>query len=342
MLTCLLILIMLTACKVVCQSGRLYKFDSSATLPLRGLLALFIVLHHLSQKFVFNPFDGVHLNNYFHFASMGASVVGVFFFISGYGLARSLEKKGKNYINGFLSKRLEKILPEFLTLTILFMIVSIAVGYKSLPDFYMGFANGAPPLPCSWFIYAIIYVYVCFYASALFLKCNPKSTGILLTIFIAMYLLLIVKVLHWPGWWSISILNVVMGYFIALYEPKITNAISSRKGLIAILITVMLIPCVFYLAGIKGIGLLPSYCITILTYVVFRLYQLPRIWPLIRLGELSLYVYLVHYIFILMLPPDTNGFIAFAIVLPASCITAEAIRQIRNFIKEKENVPQHR
>lgn len=81
----------------------LYCFDVRRTNSLRGVLAILIILHHLSSKI-----DILFLK-WFH--DFGAPIVSMFFFVSGYGLIKSYLKKGTAYIDGFLAKRLGKILP---------------------------------------------------------------------------------------------------------------------------------------------------------------------------------------------------------------------------------------
>lgn len=77
------------------------------TLPLRGVLAMGIVIHHISLRVVDAIPGGMWIFPQFQF--WGAPIVAVFFFLSGYGLMVSLITKGENYLDGFLKKRLLKI-----------------------------------------------------------------------------------------------------------------------------------------------------------------------------------------------------------------------------------------
>ena len=52
----------------------------------------------------------------------GITVVGLFFFFSGYGLVKQYVLKGKSYCNGFILKRAKKLLPCFFFITILCVI----------------------------------------------------------------------------------------------------------------------------------------------------------------------------------------------------------------------------
>jgi membrane-bound acyltransferase YfiQ involved in biofilm formation len=65
------------------DKSQFHCFDVNATLPLRGLLAILIVCHHIGQHFS-NIQTGI-----------GTILVSMFFFISGYGLMVSYCKKTK-------------------------------------------------------------------------------------------------------------------------------------------------------------------------------------------------------------------------------------------------------
>ena len=51
----------------------------------------------------------------------------VFFFLSGYGLTRSLKCKGEAYLHGFLHKRLSKILIPLVLCSIVYSLVDITI-----------------------------------------------------------------------------------------------------------------------------------------------------------------------------------------------------------------------
>lgn len=72
------------------------------TLPIRGLLAICIVLHHGSGYFTRISFISP-------LQHIGYLVVALFFFLSGYGLSYGLKNK-KGYMDGFLKKRLISVL----------------------------------------------------------------------------------------------------------------------------------------------------------------------------------------------------------------------------------------
>lgn len=120
-LSFLLIWLLFAICKDKKQLG---AFSVEATLELRGVLALGIVMHHISLRVV-QAAPTIWGISQFEF--WGAPIVAVFFFLSGYGLMKSLQVKGTAYLNGFLRKRLTKVaLPLFLC-SLVYSVVNICI-----------------------------------------------------------------------------------------------------------------------------------------------------------------------------------------------------------------------
>ena len=317
------------------RKGALYNFDSKATLPLRGLLAIGIILHHLSLTYQFHEcINAFRISPIFYFREMGGPIVAIFFLITGYGLSKSLQIKGTSYLSGFLKKRLGKIMPEFLILTALVLLFSVLTGAVSLSEAAHKMATGYPPLLNSWFMYAIVYVYLAFYLSALISTSDCLRTGIVLSLFIALYCGVVIA-LKWGGWWYISIPAVSVGYFTALYENRITKILSVRYmpvciGACAVIYALML-------GHIPGSRIMAALLFAVLTYVCMRLYSI-RTYPiLVLLGELSLYIYLVHgEILTATKYIGTNKYLAGAIVILASVVVSMFIKRIRGFIESRE------
>ena len=74
-------------------------FTKNQSISIKGLFAIVVLLHHTYQQMnickVLSPVD-------YFIRSLGCLAVGVFFFISGYGLYRSMiaNKTGLSYLNG--------------------------------------------------------------------------------------------------------------------------------------------------------------------------------------------------------------------------------------------------
>lgn len=285
------LLFCLLLCSIISQRKDyqgLFSFDKIITLPLRGVLALLIIAHHIGQKT-----DFYILSNFT--SELGPEVVSVFFFITGYGLSFSYISKGNIYFNGFLHNRLGKLLPKFIILTLCMMLLYY---YHNGSDFPQQINNlvlkGITPLPHSWFIYAIIYVYVSFYICGQFVK-NTINLGVLFTLFILMYIIIVAKILHYPSFWFITIICVNIGFFTATFEKSITKIIEKNKILSYSSVIFLLIGSYILVKSFGGI------LIPVLTSIqAFSVYLIIRTikffqWNWLRqLGILSLEIYLVH------------------------------------------------
>lgn len=326
------------ACLIAAAAFRgkdgLYDFDSKATVPLRGLLAIGIVLHHLALRFEFDECIGTfHISPMFYFRDMGGPIVATFFFITGYGLSKSLQAKGTSYLSGFLKKRLGKILPEFLILTALVLLLSDLAGIVSLSEAVHKMTAGYPPLLFSWFMYAIVYVYIAFYLSALISKADGMRTGIVLTLLIALYCSVVIA-LKWGGWWFLSIPAVPLGYFAALYEKRISKILSVHY--IPVCLGACVIIYVLMLGRIPGGRIMAGLLFAVLTYVCMRLYRIKSFPVLLLLGELSLYIYLVHgEILAATQNLVTDKYIAIVAVFLASVAVSMLIRGIRRSVENR-------
>lgn len=337
-----IILFCLVAYKTVKPAQHLNDFNSRNTLPLRGLLALFIIFHHVSLNF--DMTFGIHFFEKYRqispnlFWNMGVPVVGVFFFLTGYGLAKSLINKGNGYLDGFLKKRFKSTLPEFLVLTALVSVYLIIAGLPA-GELASKMGHGYTPLPFSWFIYAITYVYIAFFISGLLCRGKIKSTGWVMCGFLACYIVVTAKILHWGNYWYISILSVPLGYFVSVYEKYADRILQNRLYLILLLVFSAILGGI---GAMFDVGAIPAYALVILTYCALRLYTPSHyLWKRLGwLGDISLNIYLIHGLVILSLHhfyPKGNGAILLVLITILSIGSAYGLKKIRDtFIHKPE------
>ena len=90
-----------------------------ATKCLRGLAAIGVILHHISQESAFQKVRELSI-----FVNAGFYFVAIFFFCSGFGLIKSLKSK-PNYFDGFLKNRVLKtiVVPFYVCVLILVLTV---------------------------------------------------------------------------------------------------------------------------------------------------------------------------------------------------------------------------
>lgn len=94
------------------------NYSINALLPVRGLMAMDIVLVHAIQ-FRGQPVGAILSD----FKWTATPFVAIFFFMSGYGLIYSLNTKGQKYLNDFLQRKLLRIVLPFALWSILYTLV---------------------------------------------------------------------------------------------------------------------------------------------------------------------------------------------------------------------------
>lgn len=207
----------------ITRKTQLKQFDIKNTLPLRGLLAILIVAHHHAMEYI--HMGSLIDNILYQLNSIGAPIVAIFFFLTGYGLASSLKKKGPEYLNGFLPKRLKSFIPEFLFFTTIATVaIWINTGLNPIEQLWKLTTYGNPPLKNSWFLYVIVYIYCSFYLAAKISRCNIVYTGICFSLLICVSIV-ILSINGFGEWWYSATISTIFGYIVKYYEntPPKTN-----------------------------------------------------------------------------------------------------------------------
>jgi len=129
-------------------------FANSKMPPVRALLILCIVLGHFSYYGVpaLEPLR-----------QLAPPAVALFLFISGFGLTRSYQRKGKDYLQKFFSRRILRIiLPAVLVVFLhLLLVGGSGVGFFTRAGAI--FTQGQTLLPHYWFVWAILFDYLLFW-----------------------------------------------------------------------------------------------------------------------------------------------------------------------------------
>jgi peptidoglycan/LPS O-acetylase OafA/YrhL len=304
------------------QTG-FHDFDLNTTLPIRGLLAFLIVLFHIGQRFYDTPI-GI-------FSSSGRTTVSVFFFISGYGLMTSYRKKGKAYLSNFFKRRLCKLLPLFVVLTLACAIYSCIVMHHSVSEIANNFSRGVVPLPNSWFMYVILYQYVAFY-----LACKigrSRVQWVVITAILTLVSMAGMYMAHWNDWWWMSQPSFVFGMTVAAYWDEFRMLLS--KYTFAMISSTLIV---------MSIGIINGR-LTLIPESVTR-FLFPNLMPLLVVfmvsaygsainritnfcGKISLEIYLIHGLVIMTvdhfgLPWYTYTLCVFIITVPISAIAHRA------------------
>lgn len=194
-----------------------------STLGLKGFLALGIIFHHLSQWVT----TGSEFSN---FAYMGTYIVSIFFFLSGYGLYYQNEHK-PNYMNGFLYKRLSRILVPVLFISLIYLVYRVANGQTINMEYFINlFLKGSTIIINGWFVNIIILMYLFFYVSFKLFKKSEVAIFINLLLILC-YIFAAIK-LNYGFWWYNSSLPFVILFTILLFISHRYDFIISKLNIV--------------------------------------------------------------------------------------------------------------
>ena len=270
------------------------QFDKAKIEPLRGVLAVIIILHHIYLSVGYEFLS--------QFKSWGAIVVSIFLFVSGYGLSKSLTEKGTKYLDSFLFKRVFLgILLPFIVVVVCQIILSGEAATQNIIGVLKN--NGE-----RWFIVAILFLYTSFYVLTKY--CSTKYLelfiGCATTIFV-----LIATNLDFGRCWYISIWAFLSG----LIYSKIENSLIERSQSTS-LVKYLAVPLLMLLIGISYIlgskfSQLTIVCYSIVYAIIpvmfsllcssLRVEVLGHSHLLMFLSKISYEVYLCHGVVILYL-----------------------------------------
>lgn len=178
------------------------------TIELKGIAILMVIIGHVSQIF------GASFLNY-----MGAFGVGIFLFISGYGLTLSFKSKG---LDNFFKKRIVTVwIPYAIVTSVLILLAyfqGVTFDIKTNLLLILGFDYNRSIDPTMWYISFILLWYILFY---IIFKCikntRIKALSFILcgVVFYKMHFPSILTDLSWQ--WKIHAFSFPLGVIVALY-----------------------------------------------------------------------------------------------------------------------------
>ena len=271
---------------------QLKNFDLQETLPLRGLLAISVMLTHLCPYLT----DEAPLLQ--DFCLWGPPSVASFFLLAGYGLAFSYKKKGEAYLHGFFKKRLVRLLWPLLFMTLVYQ------GYKIYHNNFDWLDMLITPSPMSWFIYALVIWYVGYYFSFKTGKTLKAQLGLIWG-FTLVYLT--VTIFLKQSYFYISILPLPMAITYVFYEEKVKAFILRHANAVWwVVMIAILIVMGYAVAGQYGMKLpgwsMPVYTLVpwVIVYITYYLGGWKNRFTNF-LGRISYEFYIVHGFIVMLL-----------------------------------------
>lgn len=261
-------------------------------LPIRGILCILIVIHHVYREMPdsFNKWLIIYNN-------VGFWIVSMFFFFSGYGLKLSIEKK-KNYLSShFISQKFYKLLLPSLCIGMVYIIVYICNGDFSFHRFSILVKYGQCIPTSHWFIYVLFYQYAIFYICFKNVKKYPLSIYTLLTI-ISIF---VFYILDYPTIWFKSTIFICLGmlYYSYINKSFCTNHCFDQKCSLYIILscsTIFIFISIFSkdIPILKVFGNISISLVILYAFLKISKYVTLNNTILNYLGKNSMFIYLVH------------------------------------------------
>lgn len=296
----------------------------SQTGMLKGIIALGIVFYHIAVQYnenliVVKPFK------YFGFL-----FVGLFFFISGYGLMVSMLTK-KDYFRSS-KKRFLKVIIPFINAFILYIIYYFLRGEIQQQNIFF-------VVKYCWFIYEILALYSMFFIT--YEKYSFKKATILNGIIIVICLMLMYFFKISATWYK-STLAFLMGIIVAKNRENLVKWINSKHYL-KILILIISMGIFLALGKYLNLGILEIliYNIAVMLFIMICLMIINKSVKfenkfLQYLGSISFEIYLYHGLFIdffkkMSINKDLGGLL----IIIFSIIIAIIMNELDKVILEK-------
>lgn len=180
---------------------------------MKGIFAICVLLHHIALRTT----NGLFFK---YFKHIGPLTVGIFFFLSGYGLMKQYVIRKKSYLKHYLTNRVGIITMQYLSVSLVYYLFRMVIGENiSVIKFLQSFFNGEPIVYFSWYIIEIIVFYIFFYVACVVFKNNYINILIFMTIIIILFSAMC-YILQYGSWWYSSNLTFLLGITYVILENK--------------------------------------------------------------------------------------------------------------------------
>lgn len=303
------------------------------TSNLQIIAVFFVILHHLSQ--ILKDYPDSFLSSRLIIA--GRLAVGLFFFVSGYGIIKQFRKKGKTYLDTFFKKKSMSIFMPFLLAMIVYFIYRNLIGELNVLTAMYSLINGNPFVGNGWFTIMILYLYLAFLVSAYLGKKNYLLVFSIL-IFSVVIVVLITNFLNYGEWWTNAVFCFPLGVIWGSKEDEITNMCFKNYkmslGILAVLFSMFLyMDEIFYHPIIRALSVLLFSALVIL--FSYRITFRSPIYNLLKPFSFELYLY--QGLFIQLFRSDKifigNRLIYAFLVIASTTILASLMHRFSSLIK---------
>lgn len=269
--------------------------SNKSTKSLKGLLALLIIFHHISQKITTGE-------NFSNFEYMGRYIVALFFFLSGYGLYFQY-RNNATYMENFLKKRLVRIFIPFFVFIVIYVIYRATLGEVVNVDFFLSFwKDHSNIIYNGWFINSIIVLYVIFYVS--FVNKDSKISEYKLVFLTLVYIFWKAYQDH-GDWEYVSIMAFLLGVFWMKNRVSIDKLLEKNYFIFLVSFSILMYVFHYYEDIMKNIGITNKYVyygivgnLCTMVFIVYFILLSNKLnfsnKYLDFLGDISFEIYMIH------------------------------------------------
>lgn len=298
------------------------------TTYIRGICALAIMLRHIR----ITDFAPLNVFDY-----LGNPIVGIFFFLSGYGMLTRIKQTGiDNYMNGFILKRCVPLFVEYIFVWIFNFVCMFLVS---------GNFNFLKKIitPYSWFIIMIEVLYIVFYIGYKLFKDNLKRLIIFVTIS-ELALIIVLSIFGVGECWYLSLLCFSGGmiYSVVNLNKKKTLPLIFGFGALAVVATgaeyvlsdkpkIIVLWALIYNVSVLSLAIV---ALSVGRYVRFKN-------PVFELcGKMSLEIYLLHgvfqFIFKEIKPIYNNSLLYGAMIILCTLLMSYGLMKLKTLKLKKQ------
>lgn len=207
--------------------GNFYEkyLDKDQTANIKGIFVILVFFSHYAQ---YVTLEGIYDEPYLILREhLNQMVVAMFLFYSGFGMMRSIQKKGYSYIYPGLPKRILKVWGNYGIAVILFWILGYLLGKRySMSRVLLSIIGWESIGNSNWYIFDILIAYTLLFISFGFLKlikskCLKEYIGcIVFTICTVSFVFILMKSGRQNYWYN-TIFLFPLGCWYALLQSKI-------------------------------------------------------------------------------------------------------------------------
>ena len=285
-------------------------FDQKSTTCIKGVLCIFVMIHNLGLDYLayLDPtkeYNGVLWPVAKVVEHIGGIAVGVFFFISAFGLVKSYQKNGNKFLLKLIFKNMLKLWLVAVGINLLEYLTFFRGGFETTDavlrilnlDFFNDFNRMNRH---GWFIATLLALYVAFavvfYLTSLLKTPNKTKIACYTMVAIPLLFYLYTAIAQHGGMYSREVWGFSLGVLYAMYYDKI-NEICDKKFKLLLPLCI-----VAYLVGVLVQEEVATFATCLLFVAISVRYD--YVSPATTyLGKISLGVYLFLHFSTLVLSP---------------------------------------